>query len=34
VEIAEVVDVVMYFLSEKSGSVTGQCLGVNGGLST
>lgn len=34
VEIAEVVGAVMYFLSEKSGSVTGQCLGVNGGLST
>jgi NAD(P)-dependent dehydrogenase (short-subunit alcohol dehydrogenase family) len=34
VEIAEVVEAVMYFLSDNSGSVTGQFLGVNGGLST
>jgi len=34
VEIEEVVEAVLYFLSEKSASVTGQCLGVNGGLST
>ncbi|OPY69434.1 MAG: Enoyl-(acyl-carrier-protein) reductase (NADPH) FabL [Syntrophorhabdus sp. PtaU1.Bin050] len=34
VEIEEVVEAVMYFLSDKAGSVTGQCIGVNGGLST
>lgn len=34
VEIHEVVEAVMYFLSDLAGSVTGQCLGVNGGLST
>lgn len=34
VEIEEVVDAVMYFLSDKASSVTGQCIGVNGGLST
>ena len=34
VEIDEVVEAVMYFFSDKAGSVTGQCIGVNGGLST
>lgn len=34
VDITEVVEAVMYFLSDKAGSVTGQCIGVNGGLST
>lgn len=34
VEIDEVVDAVMYFLSDNSKSVTGQFIGVNGGLST
>jgi NAD(P)-dependent dehydrogenase (short-subunit alcohol dehydrogenase family) len=34
VEIEEVVEAVMYFLSDQAGSVTGQCIGVNGGLST
>ena len=34
VEIDEVVNGVLYFLSDKSGSVTGQFLGINGGLST
>lgn len=34
VEIDEVVEAVMYFLSEKAASVTGQFLAVNGGLST
>ena len=34
VEIDEVVEAVMYFLSDNASSVTGQCLGVNGGLST
>jgi NAD(P)-dependent dehydrogenase (short-subunit alcohol dehydrogenase family) len=34
VEIEEVVEAVMYFLSEKAASVTGQVIGVNGGLST
>lgn len=34
VEIEEIVEAVMYFLSDKAGSVTGQCIGVNGGLST
>lgn len=34
VEIDEVVDGVLYFLSDKSRSVTGQFLGINGGLST
>jgi enoyl-[acyl-carrier-protein] reductase (NADH) len=34
VEIEEVVEAVMYFLSDGAASVTGQCMGVNGGLST
>jgi 3-oxoacyl-[acyl-carrier protein] reductase len=34
VEIEEVVDAIMYFLSDSAGSVTGQFLGINGGLST
>jgi 3-oxoacyl-[acyl-carrier protein] reductase len=34
IEIGEVVEAVMYFLSDQAGSVTGQCIGVNGGLST
>lgn len=34
VEIDEVVDAVMYFLSDRAAGVTGQFLGVNGGLST
>lgn len=34
VEIEEVVEAVMYFLSDNAGCVTGQCIGVNGGLST
>jgi NAD(P)-dependent dehydrogenase (short-subunit alcohol dehydrogenase family) len=34
VEIEEVVEAVVYFFSDKTGSVTGQCIGVNGGLST
>ncbi len=34
VEIGEIIEAVMYFLSEQSSGVTGQCLGVNGGLST
>jgi len=34
VEIDEVVDAVMYFLSDNANSVTGQFIGVNGGLST
>jgi NAD(P)-dependent dehydrogenase (short-subunit alcohol dehydrogenase family) len=34
IEIDEVVEAVMYFLSDHAGSVTGQCIGVNGGLST
>lgn len=34
VEVDEVVDAVFYFFSDRSGSVTGQCIGVNGGLST
>ena len=34
VQIDEVVDAIMYFLSEKAASVTGQVIGVNGGLST
>lgn len=33
VEIDEVVNGVLYFLSDKSGSVTGQFLGINGGSS-
>jgi len=34
IAMAEVVEAVMYFLSENSAAVTGQCIGVNGGLST
>jgi len=34
VEIDEVVDAIMYFLSDKASGVTGQFIGVNGGLST
>lgn len=34
VEIDEVVDAIMYFLSDKANGVTGQFIGVNGGLST
>ncbi len=34
VSIEEVVDAIMYFLSDSAGGVTGQLLGVNGGLST
>ncbi len=34
VEIDEVVDAIMYFLSDNSNSVTGQFIGINGGLST
>lgn len=34
VEIDEVVHGVLYFLSDKSSGVTGQLLGINGGLST
>lgn len=34
VEIEEVVDAIMYFLSDNANSVTGQFIGVNGGLST
>lgn len=34
VEIDEVVDAIMYFLSDRANSVTGQFIGVNGGLST
>lgn len=34
VEIDEVVDAIMYFLSDNANSVTGQFIGVNGGLST
>ena len=34
IEIDEVVEAIMYFLSDKAGSTTGQRLGVNGGLST
>jgi 3-oxoacyl-[acyl-carrier protein] reductase len=30
----EVVDAVDYFLSDRAAAVTGQCLGVNGGMST
>ena len=32
--VEEVVDAVMYFLSDSANSVTGQVLGVNAGLST
>lgn len=34
VEIDEVVDAIMYFLSDNANSVTGQFIGINGGLST
>jgi 3-oxoacyl-[acyl-carrier protein] reductase len=34
VEVQEVVDAILYFLSNGAGAVTGQCIGVNGGLST
>ncbi|MGE5391615.1 MAG: SDR family NAD(P)-dependent oxidoreductase [Deltaproteobacteria bacterium] len=34
VEIAEVVEPVMYFLSDAAAAVTGQVIGVNGGMST
>lgn len=34
VEPEEVVEAVLYFLSDKAGATTGQFLGVNGGLST
>jgi 3-oxoacyl-[acyl-carrier protein] reductase len=34
IEIEEVVEAIMYFLSDKAGSTTGQFIGVNGGLST
>lgn len=34
VAVDEVVDAIMYFLSDGAGVVTGQFLGVNGGLST
>ncbi len=34
VEIEEVVEAVMYFLSDRADCVTGQCIGVNAGLST
>ena len=33
VEIDEIVDGILYFLSDKAGAVTGQFLGINGGLS-
>ena len=34
VEVEEVVDAILYFLSNGAGAVTGQYIGVNGGLST
>jgi NAD(P)-dependent dehydrogenase (short-subunit alcohol dehydrogenase family) len=34
IEISEVVAAVRYFLSDAAASVTGQCIGVNGGMST
>jgi NAD(P)-dependent dehydrogenase (short-subunit alcohol dehydrogenase family) len=34
IEIDEVVDAIMYFLADSAKSVTGQVIGVNGGLST
>jgi 3-oxoacyl-[acyl-carrier protein] reductase len=34
IEIEEVVEAIMYFLSDKAGSTTGQFIGVNGGSST
>jgi NAD(P)-dependent dehydrogenase (short-subunit alcohol dehydrogenase family) len=34
IEIEEVVEAIMYFLSDKAGSTTGQFIGVNGGAST
>lgn len=34
VDIAEVVEPVMYFLSDAAAAVTGQVIGVNGGMST
>jgi len=34
IEIDEVVEAIMYFLSDKAGSTTGQFIGVNGGSST
>lgn len=34
IEVDEVVEAIMYFLSDKAGSTTGQFLGVNGGSST
>jgi 3-oxoacyl-[acyl-carrier protein] reductase len=34
IEIDEVVEAIMYFLSEKAGGTTGQFIGVNGGAST
>jgi NAD(P)-dependent dehydrogenase (short-subunit alcohol dehydrogenase family) len=34
VTVDEVVEAISYFLSDKAAGVTGQCLGVNGGLST
>ena len=34
IEVEEVVEAIMYFLSDKAGSTTGQFIGVNGGSST
>ena len=34
ISVEEIVDAVMYFLSDSANSVTGQFIGVNGGLST
>jgi 3-oxoacyl-[acyl-carrier protein] reductase len=34
IEIEEIVEAIMYFLSDKAGSTTGQFIGVNGGSST
>jgi len=34
IEIDEIVAAVLYFLSDQAGSVTGQFIGVNGGMST
>ena len=34
IEVDEIVEAIMYFLSDKAGSTTGQFIGVNGGSST
>jgi NAD(P)-dependent dehydrogenase (short-subunit alcohol dehydrogenase family) len=34
VTVEEVVEAILYFLSDNAAGVTGQCLGINGGLST